>query len=153
MQFELFSQMTQTQCLRALTERLQAKPTRSRPELDGWIDKSGAFSLAVTSKVARFFPRTTRLSGTVERESGLTVIRGYVADGVNPYWLRVLYGVLLLATLGLVATDQSLLALVAFGGGLVAYVPLRGDYVNSDVLLIELEKTLKAAPTPPRRKK
>jgi hypothetical protein len=153
MQFELYSQMTTAQCMRALTERMAARPTSTRPDLDGWVEKSGTFSLAVTSKIGRYFSRTTRLSGALARESGLTVIRGYVSDGVSPYWLRVLYGVLLLVTLGLLAVGEPLLALVAFGGGLVAYIPLRGDYVNSDILLMEIEKALKASPTPPRKKK
>jgi hypothetical protein len=153
MQFELYSQMTIAQSMRAIAERMAAKPTSTRPELDGWVEKSGTFSLAVTSKIGRYFSRTTRLSGTVERESGLTVIRGYVSDGVSPYWMRVLYGVLIVVTLGLLAAGEPLLALVALGGGLAAYIPLRGDYVNSDLLLIEIEKTLKASPTPPRKKK
>lgn len=153
MQFELYTQMTPAQCMRALTDRMAARATSTRPELDGWVEKSGTFSLAVTSKIARYFSRTTRLSGTLERESGLTVIRGYVSDGVSPYWMRVLYGVLIAVTLGLLAAGEPPLALVALGAGLVAYIPLHGDYINSDLLLMEIEKTLKASPTPPRNKK
>jgi hypothetical protein len=35
--------------------------------------------------------------------------------------------------------------------GLAAFIPMHGDYINSDVLLIEVERTMKASPKPPKR--
>lgn len=151
MRYVLFTEKTVAQCLRDLNERLQAKGTKSNPELGGWIDKKGSFSLTLTSKVGGRFSRTTRLTGHIKRDSGTTTIRGYVADGVSPEWMRIM-GVGLLVVAGLlVFSGQFLIAVVAIMVGLVASIPLRGDYVNSDELLIALEKTLKATPKPPKK--
>lgn len=150
MRFTLFTDKTVSQCMRALNERLQAKPTKTRPELEGWIEKGGAFSLAITSKVAGRFPRTTRLTARTSRESGVTVVRGFVPDGVSPYWLRLLLVMLLLIVGTLVLIGKPMLGVVTFLFGGLAYIPLRGDYINSDRLLIEVEKTLKATPKPPK---
>jgi hypothetical protein len=151
MRYTLYTDKTVSQCLRDLNERLQARPTKANPELGGWIDKKGKFSLTYTSKVARRFSRTTRLSGRLKRESGTTIIQGYVSDGVSPSWMRILFAGLLAVVLALIVVGQALLSVAVLALGLVAYVPLRGDYVNSDVLLIAVEKTLKATPKPPKK--
>jgi hypothetical protein len=153
MRFTLYTQKTVPQCMSALNERLQAKATATRPELGGWIEKGGSFSLSVTSRVAKRFPRTTRLTGKAQRESGVTIVRGYVSEGISPQWLRVLFGVMLVVAVGLLLVDEPLLAVITFVFGGIAYIPLRGDYVNSDVLLLEVERTLKATPRPPKQAK
>ncbi len=151
MRFVLFTEKTVAQCMRDLNERMAAKPTKSRPELEGWIEKGGSFSIAVTSRVMRRFPRSTRLSAKATRESGVTVIRGYVSDGISPQWLRVIViGVGILALM-LFLTGEPMLAVVTVIFGGLAYIPLRGDYINSDMLLIEIERTLKATPKPPKK--
>lgn len=134
----------------ALNERLQAKGTKTRPDLEGWIEKGGKFSLAVTSIVAWRFRRTTRLSGIILRDGAATVIRGKVSGGVAPEGLRVLVGALVIVFVALVITGNPMLALVTLIFGGLSYVPLRGDFVNSETLLIEVEKTLGATPRPPK---
>lgn len=151
MRFVLFTDKTVSQCMRDLNERLEAKPTKTRPELNGWIQKGGKFSVSVRSQVLRRFSRRTRLKATASRESGVTVIRGYVSDGVNPFWLRVLTGVVVVVALLLLLVGEPMLALVTLVFGVLAYIPLRGDYINSDTLLLELERTLKASPKPPKK--
>ncbi len=147
MRFVLFTEKTVSQCLKDINERLEARPTKTRPELDGWIEKGGSFSVAVTSRVLNRFNRTTRLNAQAARESGVTVIRGYVPDGVSPHWLRVLFAGLLTVTLILFLINEPMIGLLVFLFGSLLYVPLRGDYVNSETLLIEIERTLKASPT------
>jgi hypothetical protein len=153
MRFTLYTDKTVPQCMSALNQRLQAKPTSARPELNGWIEKGGTFSLSVTSRVAGRFPRTTRLTARAERESGTTIVRGHVSDGISPQWLRIVLVVVAVVGVGLVFVGEPFLALLTFVFGGIAYVPLRGDYVNSDVLLIEVERTLKATPKPPKKLK
>ena len=148
MRFVLFTEKTKSQCMKALHERLQASETKSRPELNGWIEKSGSFSLELSRPVFGKFQRTTRLRGTTERESGMTVIRGFVPNGLSREWLIIIGVMIVFTSLYMFAQGNLLFALlIAFGGGGVT-VPLWGDYRNHDVLLYELEKTLKAKPAP-----
>ena len=151
MRFVLFTEKSVAQCIRDLNERLQAKGSRSRPELDGWIEKNGTFSLTVTSKVIGRFPRTTRLTARAERDKGVTTVRGSVSDGISPHWSRILFIGLVVVAAALALSGQYMPAILVFVFGGIAYVPLHGDYINSDVLLIEVERTLKASPRPPKK--
>jgi len=151
--FVLFTNLTVSQCMKSLHERMDAKPTKTRPELQGWIEKGGRFSVAVTTTVIGRFRRTTRLNATAARESGMTVIRGYVSDGVSPRWQRILFAVLVVATVLMVLSNQILLAAAVLVLGAAMYIPMMGDYKNSDLLLIEVEKAFKASPYPPKSKK
>jgi hypothetical protein len=151
MRFVLFTEKSVSQCIRDLNERLHTAGTKSRPELGGWIEKNGKFSLTVTSKVVGRFPRTTRLTAKAERESGVTVLWGNVSDGISPQWTRFLFIGLLIVAGALVISSQPMPALLTFVFGAFAYVPLRGDYINSDILLLEVERTLKASPKPPKK--
>jgi type IV secretory pathway VirB3-like protein len=150
-QFVLYTEKSIAQCLRELNERMQIKGTKSRPEISGWIEKDGVFSIAVRTPVIARIHRTTHLNARMERDKGITVIRGYVSDGVSPYWTVVLAIVLLLVMAGFVYIDRLIYALLTLLFGLAAYIPMHGDYVNSDILLIEVERTLKASPRPPKR--
>jgi hypothetical protein len=152
LRFVLFTNLTVSQCMKSLHERLDAKPTKSRPALDGWIEKKGRFSVTITTPVVGRFKRTTRLNAEAARESGMTVIRGYVSDGVSPRWQRVLFGVLVVATILMVLSNQILLAVAVLVLGAAMYIPMMGDYKNSDLLLIEVEKAFKASPYPPKTK-
>lgn len=152
MRFVLYTDKTVSQCMKDLQERVEAKGTKSRLEMDGWIKKGGDFSLAVTTKVLNRFAKTTRLSGSVERDKGITVIEGYVSDGVSPFWLVILAVLLVVVSVLLFSIDERMLAIVVFLLGSATYIPLRGDYVNSDILLMEVERTLKASPKPPKEK-
>lgn len=102
MQIVLYTEQTVSQALTALNARMQAKPSSSRPALDGWVEKNGAFSLAVTSVVAGRFNRTTRLHGKLEREGGVTVIRGQVSRGATRENMIIIFGVIAVMALALV---------------------------------------------------
>ena len=151
MRFVLYSEKTVKQCLSAINERLQTKGTKSRPELDGWIDKNGEFSIAVSSTVAKRFTRKTQLHARVEREEGITVITGFVSDGANWRGQIVIFGALLLVAILFLIKGNALIAILAVLAGAALYIPLTGDYNNSDVLMKELRRTLQARDNPPRR--
>jgi hypothetical protein len=151
MQFTLYTDKSVSQCLKDLTERIHAKSSKSTPDLGGWVDKDGSFGITLTSKVLRRFNRTTKLTGNIFREQGVTTIAGYVSDGVSPSWMRIL-AVLLIIACGIVALNGELMvSLVMATLGAMTYIPLHGDYVNSDALLVILERTLKADPKPPKK--
>lgn len=131
----------------ALNARMQAKSSR----LDGWVEKSGRFSLSTASTVARRFTRRTHLRATATRDEGYTVIRGYVPDGVSRQGQIVIYGALLLVGLALFASGYLLPALIAVFATGALYIPLTGDHINSDVLMGEVQRTLGAKSTPPKK--
>lgn len=149
MRFTYYTDKTVAQCMSALNERLQQKGTVSRPGLDGWVEKNGSFSLAVSSKVAKRFHRTTRLQGKAERLGSMTVLKGSVADGVSPREQVVIVGALALVGLFIISTGNLLPGLIAIAAGVVLNIPLMGDYQNSQTLTSEVQKTLKAKTTPP----
>lgn len=151
MRYILYTDRTVAQCLSALNERMEAKATSTRPAMDGWIEKGGKFSLAVSTKVAGRFSRTTRLSGSLERESGITTIRIDVPGGANDRGQRLsLLAMLVVSALTLLTGELMLgLLLALLGGGF--YVLLRGDHQNSEILLRELRSILRAKETPPKK--
>jgi hypothetical protein len=139
-QFRYYTEKTPSQCMLALNERLQARGAR----LEGWVEKNGRFSLAVSTTVMRRFKRTTRLSGVVERADGLTVIEGAVSDGADPRNRRFIYGALIVIGIVLVATKAFLPGLLLLASPLLLNIPLQGDYENSKTLTGEVQRTLKA---------
>ncbi len=151
MQFELYTEKTVAQCMSAVTERLAAKGTASRPEMDGWVEKGGRFSMAVTTQIAKRFPRKTRLTATVERERGVTIIRGSVPDGVSREGQAIIFGAFLAIGLILLSGGDALLALLAVALGAALYIPLQGDAVNSAILLKEVRSILSAKEKPPKK--
>ncbi len=150
MRFVLYTDKSIPQSTSALNERLHQPKTRSSPALDGWVEKNGRFSLALTTPVVAQFTRTTRLHAEIKRENGQTVIRGDVPDGAGPQGqVMVLIGIALVA-LFVLAQQQAVLAILAVLAGAALYIPMRGDYDNSDRLLLEVERTLKASPKAPK---
>lgn len=150
MRFVLYSDKTVSQCLTALNERLQAPAAANRPALSGWIEKSGRFSIGLKTIVLGTFTRTTHLDGTIERENGSTVIRGSVPDGVAPTGQMIILLAMIAVGLLIMVQGKALLGIIAMIIGTAIYIPIRGDYENSDRLLMEVEKTLKADPKPPK---
>lgn len=146
MRFVFFTHMTPAECSKVLHERIQ---TSRRPELDGWIDKNGAFSLAVSSKVAHTFPRTTRLHGKMERDKGVTAINGYVSTGLAPRDRALIAIGMALAGFFLIASGNGLPGIIAIFTGPIFLIPLAGDYSNSETLLNEIRRTLRARETVP----
>lgn len=146
MRFELMTHMTIMECHKTLQERLQT----SR-QIEGWTDKNGTFSLAVSSKVARAFSRKTRLQGHMKRDKGITTINGYVPDGVAPRQRAFIIVGMVLAGFFLIISGNGLPGIITIVVAPVFLIPLAGDYTNSDVLLKEVRRTLRAREgTPPK---
>lgn len=145
MQFVYYSEKTVSQCMIALNEKLHHKGGR----LDGWVEKNGRFSITISSVVWRRFSRTTHLNGRVEKENGITVIRGSVSDGADPRNRSIIYGILILVGVLLILSGNLIPGLLAATSPLLLNIPLEGDYNNSQALLNEVQRTLKAKPTPP----
>lgn len=151
MQFTLYSEKSVAQCLTAINARLQVKGGASRAELDGWIDKSGEFSLTVTSKVAGYFNRRTTLRAKIERKSGHSQITGSVPDGVPREGRILVFVALGLVSAMILSYGNPMLALIVLPVGLALHIAMKGDHDNSAVLMNELQKTLKAKSTPPKK--
>jgi len=149
LRFTLYTDKTVAQCLSAVNQRVRGG---TRAGLEGWTEKSGAFSLAVSTRVARRFARKTRLQATLEREGGVTIIRGFVPDGVGRQGQIVIFGALLVVWFLLLAGGNALLAIIAVISGAWLFIPLTGDHHNSTVLMRELRSLLKAKDTPPSKK-
>jgi hypothetical protein len=135
--------------MKALHERMDASATKTRPELNGWIEKSGTFSLSLSRSVFGKLKRTTKLRGTADRESGVTVIRGSVPEGVTKEWLSIIGLCIVALAVYMFFNGQLMVSIMILLAGVFMLVPLWGDHRNHDVLLYELEKALKAKPAPP----
>ena len=145
MRFTYYTEKTVSQCMLSLNERIH-----SSSKLEGWTEKSGGFSLAASSAVAKRFNRTTRLQAKAERQGSVTIINGYVSDGVGPRERVVIMGALILVGALLILAAKTLIpGVIALGVAPVLYIPLTGDYTNSRVLLSEVQRTLKAKDSPP----
>jgi hypothetical protein len=137
----------------AVNERLHLKGTSTRPGMDGWVDKSGAFSISVSTPVIGKLQRTTHLRAKVAREHGMTVIKGDVPGGTSPQGQWLVFAALGLVALFLVGSGSALLGLVVVPFAALLYIPMKGDYVNSETLVSEVQKVLKAKTTPPKTTK
>jgi len=149
--FTLYSEKTVRQCMSALTDRMEVKGTKSRPEIDGWIEKGGKFSIAMTSSVASRFNRTTRLRGTAKRESGVTIIKGFVPSGAPRSRVALMILALLIVAAIMLVKGNGVLSIFAALTGFALYIPLVGDYHNSAYLYKELKKATKGKDKPPKK--
>ncbi len=140
MNFVYYSEKTVSQCMLALNERLHQKSGK----MDGWVEKNGNFSISVKTTVLRRFSRSTRLNGHVEKENGVTVVRGYVSDGADPRNRYIIFGILVLLGVLLALAGFLLIGLIVIAVILPLNIPLEGDYINSDTLTGEVQRTLKA---------
>ncbi|HLU09938.1 MAG TPA: hypothetical protein VK003_09750 [Oceanobacillus sp.] len=150
MRFTLYTDKPVSQCMSAITERLHVKGTSTRPGIDGWVDKKGIFSMGVSSPVIGKLHRKTYLRAKIERENGVTIIKGDVPTGASPQGQLVVFGALALVALVLIVSGSMLLGLIIIPFAAILYIPMKGDYHNSEFLLNEVQKTLKAKPTPPK---
>jgi hypothetical protein len=146
--FELYSPKTIKQISTELTARIGERGTRTRPAIQGLVEKGGTFYL-MTQSVLLGIKRTTRLRATMERVRDVTIIRGYVSEGMRPE--RVYTVIAALAAIGVLLTlqGQVVLGLIVFGLSVIAYVPLVGDYRNSQYMLKELKRLSAAKDRPP----
>lgn len=151
MRFVLYSEKTVTQCLTAINARMHVKETSTRPALDGWVEKGGAFSIIMTAPVVGKFRRRTALTAKVERQGGITVIQGSVPSGVSRDGQAVIFIALALVALAMMGSGNVLFGLLLVPFAAYLYIPLHGDYLNSSVLVDEVEKTLKAKARPPKK--
>ena len=124
----------------ALNERLHQKSGK----LDGWVEKNGNFSISVSTTILRRFSRSTRLHGHVEKENGVTVVRGYVSDGADPRNRYIIYGILVVLGIFLALAGYLLIGLLVIAAIFPLNIPLEGDYINSSTLTGEVQRTLKA---------
>ena len=129
----------------AMNERLHQKGGK----LDGWVEKSGRFSLTTSSTVLRRFSHSTRLHARVERENGVTTIRGAVSDGADPRSRSIIFGILVLAGVLLIIAGYFLPGLLVIASIFPLNIPLEGNFNNSQALIAEVQRTLKARPTLP----
>lgn len=148
MHFELYSPKTIKQINTELTARMAEKGTRSRPAIQGVVEKTGAIYWS-TQTVLLGITRTTRLRATLEKAKDVTIIRGYVSEGVQPQKVYVVMAALAAIGLLLALQGQVVLGLIVFGVSVVAYVPLVGDYRNSHYMLRELKRVTAAKDKPP----
>jgi hypothetical protein len=148
--FILYSEKPLTECVKALTDRLLQSETPTRPALDGVVHKNGKFKLSIEQVVFRQLKRKTWIEGQMSKDGGMTIIRGQVPEGLAPERQKFVAALIPLAGVLMVMRGELLLALLAMG--LIGYVllTLRGDYFNSDRLLVELEKNLRASPKLPK---
>jgi hypothetical protein len=148
--FVLYTEKTVSQCLTAINERMHVKETSTRPALDGWVEKSGAFSLSLSAPVMGRFARRTALKAKVERENGVTIIQGSVPGGVSRNGQIAIFIALALIALTIIGSGNLLIGLLLVALAAVLYIPMQGDYLNSAALLDEVQKTLKAKSAPPK---
>lgn len=149
MRFTLYTELTVKQCLTAITERMEARETATRPAMDGWIEKGGRFSISITQPVILKFRRTTRLRATAERERGVTTIKGFVPGGGTPQQAALIFGITIVIGIFIITNSDALLGVVAVVIGAAVYIPLVGDRNNSEYLMKELQKITKAKDKPP----
>lgn len=150
MNFILYTEKPLTECVKALADRLLQSETPTRPALDGAVHKNGKFKLGIEQVVFRQLKRKTWIEGQMVKEGTMTVIRGQVPEGATPERQKFITILIPIAGLLMVVRGEIFLALLAMA--LIGYVliTLRGDYFNSDRLLMELEKNLKASPKLPK---
>jgi hypothetical protein len=152
LRFVMYTEKSVAQAMNAINERLHTPGTKSRPQLDGWVEKSGRFSMCVTSNVRWRLRRKTYLQGKAEKLGGITLLQGTVPGGVGTQGMLVIFGALVLLAILVYTQGNALLAAAALVAGLVLYVPLVGDYQNCETLLAELQKAVNAKFTPPSGK-
>lgn len=151
MRFVMYTDKTVAQAMSSINERMHAPATKSRPQIDGWVEKNGRFAISVTSELKWRFRRRTFLHGRAERESGMTIVRGNVPGGVAPEGQTIIFVALLIIAALIFLQGNAIFAIVTIAVGLLLFIPLRGDYYNCEILLSELQKTLNAKLTPPKK--
>ena len=151
MQFLMHTDKSVAQAMKGINERLHAPGTKSRPQLDGWVEKNGKFAMAVTTQVYGRFPRKTYLRGKAERDSGTTVIRGNVPGGLPRNRQIVVFVMLAVVALILFSQGNAILAIVAILSTAALSIPFQGDFNNSEILLTELQRALQAQFTAPKK--
>lgn len=148
MRFVLYTEKSVAQCMSAINDRLHA---RSKGGYDGWVEKSGSFSIEVDNPVFGKFRRRTRLRARAEREGGVTIIRGGVPGGANAQErLMVTVAIVIIGILLGLAYNMAFMVLILPLIPVVLFA-LKGDYDNAQQLVREVQRTLSAKTTPPKK--
>lgn len=151
MRFTFYTTKTVKQCMSALKERMESPGTKSRPALGGSVQKDGKFTLTLTAPtLGERFPRTTKLRGTATRESGVTVLSGYVPTGVPRRRFFLVLGAAFVVAVIMLLNGDGLLGIVVALLGTTLYIPLVGDHQNQAVLVKELRRATNAKIKPPK---
>lgn len=148
MRFVLETDKTPKQCVKAIQERFEQTPTKTRPEIKGTADKdTGRFSMSLETTVFGRFKRRTRLRGqAVKRGGGGSRISGFVPHGLDRRQLRLVAAFVVVLALFMYLRGQLIYGIMILLAGGALAVPLWGDHQNHDVLLYELEKATGAKP-------
>lgn len=149
MRFVMYTEKSVAQTMRAINDRLQTGGTKTR-KYDGWVEKSGRFAFGVTTPVHGRFKRKTVMRGKAEREGGITVVRGDVPGGLARNQQIIVFAALIIVALLLLSQGGAIVAIVILICAAALSIPLQGDFDNSELLLTDLQRTLKARFTPPK---
>jgi hypothetical protein len=149
LRFVMYTEKSVAQTMRAINDRLQTGGTKART-FDGWVEKSGRFAFSVTTSVHGRFKRKTVMRGQAEREGGITVVRGDVPGGLSRNRQLIVFAAMIVIALLLLSQGGALVAIVILLCAAALSIPLQGDFDNSEVLLTDLQRTLKARFTPPK---
>jgi hypothetical protein len=149
LRFVMYTEKTVPQAMRAINDRLQTGGTKAR-QYDGWVEKSGRFAFGVTTIVHGRFKRKTVMRGQAERDGGITVVSGDVPGGLSRDRQMIVFAAMILIALLLLSQGGALVAIAVLICAAALSVPLQGDFDNSELLLTELQRTLKARFTPPK---
>jgi hypothetical protein len=147
----MYTDKSVAQAMKAINERLHAPGTKSRPQIDGWVEKNGKFAMAVTTQVYGRFSRKTYLRGQAERDSGTTVIRGNVPGGLSRNRQIAVFVMLAVVAVILFSQGNAILAIIAILSTAALSIPFQGDFNNSEILLTELQRALQAKFTAPKK--
>lgn len=150
MDFTLYSEKSAADCIKALSDRLLQSETPTRPALNGSVNKNGKFRLTLRQKVLAGITHETWIEGEISKEQNITLIRGRVPDGAPPDRQRLVAIAIPVSGVIMLLREQAVMAVVVMGLLMLWFIMLRGDYMGSDRLLLELEKNLKASPKPPK---
>lgn len=148
MRFVYYTDKTVAQSMAAITERLHARS--SKGAIDGWADKDGRFSMSLTAPVVGRLTRHTVLTGRIEREGGITVIRGSVPSGVAPSERRIAYALLAVGAAFSIASGNILFTALLIPASALLYLSMHGDYENHQQLVGDVKRILKATEKPPK---
>jgi hypothetical protein len=146
----MYTDSSVAQAMKAVNDRLHVAGTRSRPQIDGWVEKNGSFAMSVKTTVYGRFQRKTLLRARAERQGGTTVVSGSVPGGLPRNRQIVIFVMMLVLGLVLLSQGSAILCIIVIAAGAALAIPLQGDYDNSEILLTELQKALKARFAPPR---
>ena len=152
MRYVMYTEKSVPQAMSAINERLHTPGSKSRPQLDGWVEKSGRFSMHVNSNVKWRLMRKTVLQGKAEKLGNITLIQGTVPGGVGTQGMLVIFAALAAVAVIVYTQGNAILAAAAILAGIGLYVPLVGDFQNCETLLSELQKAVNAKFTPPNGK-